>query len=163
LYVLANFVLQEIIEQDEGYDDKCDIWALGVMMYEMVFGTTPFYGPSSLETFTNVLNYALDVFPLVLKAQNAVSLNVYSHECNALIRAMLSPAPKNRPSLDLIFGGKYFAGFNWLGLSSQRMKPPAKPAVKKKTTSRLQEFLDNSYDPELDTNEIDVSGFSQDF
>jgi TolB-like protein/Tfp pilus assembly protein PilF/predicted Ser/Thr protein kinase len=40
----------------ERVDERTDIFSLGVMMYEMIVGRTPFSGDSSAETFANLVN-----------------------------------------------------------------------------------------------------------
>jgi serine/threonine protein kinase len=131
-------------------------------MCEIVFGYTPFAGYTALETLTNVMNYETRA-PLVFKRENALYSDMYSECCNSLIGAMLRPDPNARPSLDAIFVDEFFARFDWQALSSQRMEPPAKPNSKQKSPSRLQEFLDNTYDAELDASEVDVTGFARRF
>lgn len=44
----------EIVRGD-GHDFSVDFWALGILTYEMAFGTTPFKGKNRKETFRNVL------------------------------------------------------------------------------------------------------------
>ena len=42
----ANFVAPEVLKR-QGYDAACDVWSLGVLLYTMVAGQTPFAsGPS---------------------------------------------------------------------------------------------------------------------
>ena len=38
------------------YDEKCDVWSCGVIMFILLSGELPFYGNSERETTTNILN-----------------------------------------------------------------------------------------------------------
>lgn len=49
-----EYVAPEIVRGD-GHDFSVDFWALGILTYEMAFGTTPFKGKNRKETFRNVL------------------------------------------------------------------------------------------------------------
>ncbi len=51
----------EIIE-GESYDDSVDIWCVGVLAYEMIFGKTPFYHMSRKQTIKNITNVSYN-FP----------------------------------------------------------------------------------------------------
>jgi serine/threonine protein kinase len=50
----ANYMAPERILQ-EPLDPRCDLFSLGVVMYEMATGRLPFAGASPSETVTNVL------------------------------------------------------------------------------------------------------------
>ncbi|GLT62339.1 hypothetical protein SLA2020_349840 [Shorea laevis] len=49
-----EYVAPEVVRGD-GHEFAVDWWALGVLTYEMLYGTTPFKGKSRKETFRNVL------------------------------------------------------------------------------------------------------------
>lgn len=36
------------------YDEKCDIWSLGVLLYTLLSGHTPFHGENKTELYENI-------------------------------------------------------------------------------------------------------------
>ncbi|RDX86889.1 Serine/threonine-protein kinase UCNL, partial [Mucuna pruriens] len=49
-----EYVSPEIVRGD-GHEFAVDWWALGILVYEMLYGTTPFKGKNRKDTFRNVL------------------------------------------------------------------------------------------------------------
>lgn len=37
------------------YDEKCDIWSMGVILYILLSGIPPFYGNNDLEVFQKII------------------------------------------------------------------------------------------------------------
>jgi len=52
-----EYVSPEVVRGD-GHEFAVDWWALGILIYEMLYGTTPFKGKNRKETFRNVLTKA---------------------------------------------------------------------------------------------------------
>ncbi len=84
-----NYICPEII-QDEEIDGRSDIWSLGVVLYEMLAGETPFASNQVVSVLFNIVNEAelslLDVRPnLPISLVN-------------LIHNMLKKEPARRPA-----------------------------------------------------------------
>ncbi|KAI4304730.1 hypothetical protein MLD38_040205 [Melastoma candidum] len=101
-----EYLAPEIIK-GEGHGSAVDWWTFGIFVYELLFGTTPFKGPSNDETLANVVSRRLK-FP---------DTPAVSHPAKDLIRGLLVKNPDNR-----LGSGKgaadikrhsFFKGLNW--------------------------------------------------
>ena len=84
----SYYIAPEVLKGD--YDEKCDIWACGVIFYILLCGYPPFNGESDEEIFEAVLKGNLD-FP-------DEEWDSVSDEAKALIRKMLNIDAKKRIS-----------------------------------------------------------------
>ena len=73
---------------DNEYDEKCDEWSCGVLMYILLCGQPPFYGEYEEEIFEKIKNCEYDFTHPAFK-------NV-SKNCKDLIRKLLHPKKNHR-------------------------------------------------------------------
>ena len=80
------YVAPEVLKQD--YDEACDIWSLGIILFIFLCGYPPFEGDDSTEIFRNVLKQQL-------KFDDEHWRDI-SGDAKDLIRQMLDKNPKTR-------------------------------------------------------------------
>ncbi|XWS76020.1 hypothetical protein CRYUN_Cryun01aG0141900 [Craigia yunnanensis] len=108
-----EYVSPEIIS-GKGHDFAVDWWSLGIVLHEMLYGTTPFRGSNRKETFYRILTKPADLVGEPTSLRN-------------LIRKLLEKDPKQRIALEGIKGHDYFKGIDW-ELILQIERPPYIPA-----------------------------------
>lgn len=89
----SEYISPEMANKD-GYDEKVDVWAVGVVMYEMLNGKSPL-GSSCL------LEYSKLSHSIIEKAISGKSLGYEIHiskEAKHFLEALLNPVPFQRPS-----------------------------------------------------------------
>ena len=74
------------IMKDRKYNYKSDLWSVGVILYQMVYGKRPYYASNILDLLKNIENDKLYF-------SNEISI---SSECKDLIFQLLQTQPNNR-------------------------------------------------------------------
>ncbi|CAF2086947.1 unnamed protein product [Brassica napus] len=101
-----EYIAPEIIT-GAGHTSAVDWWALGILMYEMLYGYTPFRGKTRQKTFANVLQKDLK-FPASIPA---------SLQVKQLIFRLLQRDPKKRlgclEGANEVKNHSFFKGINW--------------------------------------------------
>ncbi|KAJ3414362.1 hypothetical protein HDV05_006636 [Chytridiales sp. JEL 0842] len=117
-----EYIAPEVI-QGCGHTAAVDFWTLGILIYEMLYGTTPFKGRDRHETFQSILS--TDV-PFPSHHPNPVSST-----CKHAIRKLLHKNQLKRLGSKLgaaeVKAHPWFKGVQWALLRHQR--PPMVPEV----------------------------------
>lgn len=99
-----DYIAPEVFQQD-GYNESCDWWSLGVIMYEMLIGYPPFCSETPQETYHKVMNWEKTlVFP------PEVPISKHSED---LIKKFCCQAERRINSLDLLKQHLFFRGVDW--------------------------------------------------
>eukprot|EP00252_Welwitschia_mirabilis_P019079 TRINITY_DN4327_c0_g1_i1.p1 TRINITY_DN4327_c0_g1~~TRINITY_DN4327_c0_g1_i1.p1 ORF type:complete len:175 (-),score=28.35 TRINITY_DN4327_c0_g1_i1:245-769(-) len=96
------------------YGKEVDLWCLGILLYEMSYGKTPFRGSDKNETFRRILR----VDP-PLPATSTRPLN-------DLISKLLRKDPQRRATLNDVKSHRFFARLRWESVTSL-LRPPFLP------------------------------------
>ena len=48
------------IYETEDYNESVDIWGLGILLYEMIHGKSPFAGKSAFKIFRNIVENKIE-------------------------------------------------------------------------------------------------------
>ncbi|GJN03034.1 hypothetical protein PR202_ga20433 [Eleusine coracana subsp. coracana] len=145
-----EYLAPEIIRGD-GHGSSVDWWTLGIFLYELLYGKTPFRGPGNEETLSNVISQGLK-FP----DSPAVSLHARN-----LIRGLLVKEPEHRLGSSRgaaeIKWHPFFEGLNWALI--RWTAPPETPktfdaatlaTARKKKEGKCLEFRLNGDDIEFE-------------
>jgi len=81
-----EYIAPEAIQTKE-YNEKADIWSLGVILYEMLYGKVPFTGNSIEDIFKSIMTDGL-----------ALNSSI-SDEARDLLQKLLNKDPTNRPMI----------------------------------------------------------------
>ncbi|KAI5952517.1 NRC2 [Candida jiufengensis] len=117
-----EYIAPEVI-RGKGHTSAVDWWTLGIFIYEMLFGITPFKGHDRKKTFANVLKKDIK-YP---------DTQVISSNCKSLIKKLLIKEEEKRlgskTGASEIKNHSFFKNTQWALLRHQ--KPPMIPVLTK--------------------------------
>jgi serine/threonine protein kinase len=144
-----EYLAPEIIRGD-GHGSSVDWWTLGIFLYELLYGNTPFRGPTNDETLSNVISQGL-------KFPDSPAVSFHSRD---LIRGLLVKEPEYRLGSSRgaaeIKRHPFFEGMNWALI--RWTAPPETPktfdaatltTARKKKEGKCLEFRLNGDDIEF--------------
>jgi serine/threonine protein kinase len=153
-----EYISPEIL-QGEDQTSNLDWWTLGILIYEMLYGTTPFKGDNRDATFGNVM-FSKVTFP-------ETPLNTISTQCKHLIKRLLIKNPQkrlgSRAGAADIKSHAFFSTVQWALL--RNTKPPMIPKLSSPLDGscfrkmRDSTSFDFAHEATIDTLDDNFSGF----
>ncbi|KAF4456321.1 AGC AKT kinase [Fusarium albosuccineum] len=139
----TEYLAPEVLLDESGYTKMVDFWSLGVLVFEMCCGWSPFYAEDTQQMYKNIA-FGKVRFPR----------DTLSQEGRNFVKGLLNRNPKHRlgatDDAEELKRHPFFGDIDWTLLSKKLITPPFKPKLKSET--------DVSYfDPEF-TTALDQNG-----
>ncbi|CAH2060821.1 unnamed protein product [Thlaspi arvense] len=140
-----EYLAPEVIS-GQGHGSAVDWWTFGILLYEMIFGKTPFKGENNERTLLNILKKPLSFPKVIVNSQKEYNDMV---SAQALIIKLLVKNPKKR--LGSLKGSieikrhEFFDCVNWALIRS--IKPPWVPKEENNQKTKSDNRSVNYYLP----------------
>lgn len=151
-----DYISPEVLESQSSasslrkpYSNLCDWWSVGVVLYEMIIGDTPFYADSLIGTYGKIMDH-----------KNSLKFDpeaIISRDAKSLIRAFLTDQSDRlgKNGVNDIKTHPFFENENWNFDNIHQSVPPVIPDLKSDDdTSNFDDIDDN--DGNLEDNRFPV-------
>lgn len=119
----TEYLAPEVLLDESGYTKMVDFWSLGVLVFEMCCGWSPFYADDTQQMYKNI------AFGKVKFPQRALS-----QEGKNFVKGLLNRNPRHRlgatDDAEELKRHPFFADIDWDLLSKKLITPPFKPKLK---------------------------------
>lgn len=134
----TEYLAPEVLLDESGYTKMVDFWSLGVLIFEMCCGWSPFYADNTQQMYKNIA-FGKVRFPK----------EVLSAEGRSFVKGLLNRNPKHRlgatNDASELRAHPFFHDIDWELLKTKNIPPPFKPHISSETDT-------SNFDPEF-TNE----------
>ncbi|KAL1301691.1 hypothetical protein AAFC00_005905 [Neodothiora populina] len=131
----TEYLAPEVLLDEQGYTKMVDFWSLGVLVFEMCCGWSPFYAEDTQQMYKNI------AFGKVRFPRDALST-----EGRNFVKGLLNRNPNHRlgakGDADELMAHPFFDDVDWDALGRKDIKPPFKPKLK-------GELDTSNFDPEF--------------
>ncbi|BFG03011.1 rho-associated protein kinase 1 [Drosophila madeirensis] len=160
-----DYISPEVLQSqgvDNEYGRECDWWSVGIFLYEMLFGETPFYADSLVGTYGKIMDHKNSLsFPQEVEI---------SEQAKALIRAFLTDRTQRlgRYGIEDIKAHPFFRNDTWSFDNIRESVPPVVPELTSDDDTRNFEDIERDEKPEevfpvpkgFDGNHLPFIGFT---
>jgi serine/threonine protein kinase len=131
----TEYLAPEVLLDEHGYTKLVDFWSLGVLIFEMCCGWSPFYAEDTQQMYKNI------AFGKVRFPRDALS-----NEGRNLVKGLLNRNPRHRLGANgdaaELKAHEFFHDVDWVALARKNLVPPFKPKLK-------SELDVSNFDPEF--------------
>ncbi|KAJ5908958.1 hypothetical protein N7495_001640 [Penicillium taxi] len=131
----TEYLAPEVLLDEQGYTKMVDFWSLGVLVFEMCCGWSPFYAEDTQQMYKNI------AFGKVRFPRDALST-----EGRNFVKGLLNRNPKHRLGANgdakELMAHPFFNDIDWNALSHKQVIPPFKPKL-------ASEMDTSNFDPEF--------------
>nr|XP_036221478.1 rho-associated protein kinase 1 isoform X2 [Bactrocera oleae] len=160
-----DYISPEVLQSqgvDNEYGRECDWWSVGIFLYEMLVGDTPFYADSLVGTYGKIMDHKNSLsFPAEVEI---------SESAKSLMRAFLTDRTQRlgRHGIDEIKAHPFFENDTWTFDNIRDSVPPVVPELSSDDDTRNFEDIDRDESPEevfptpksFDGNHLPFIGFT---
>jgi len=131
----TEYLAPEVLLDEAGYTKMVDFWSLGVLVFEMCCGWSPFYAEDTQQMYKNI------AFGKVRFPRETLTV-----EGRNFVKGLLNRNPKHRlgatDDAEELKRHPFFADIDWDALTKKLITPPFKPKLKSETDT-------SNFDPEF--------------
>lgn len=131
----TEYLAPEVLLDEQGYTKMVDFWSLGVLVFEMCCGWSPFYAEDTQQMYKNI------AFGKVRFPRDALSA-----EGRSFVKGLLNRNPAHRlgakADAEELMAHPFFNDIDWVALGKKSIAPPFKPKLK-------GELDTSNFDPEF--------------
>lgn len=131
----TEYLAPEVLLDESGYSKLVDFWSLGVLLFEMCCGWSPFYAEDTQQMYRNIC------FGKIKFPRGAIG-----DDGKQFVKGLLNRNPRHRlgatDDAQDLKQHAFFAQVDWDLLANKKIPPPFKPLVASETDT-------SNFDPEF--------------
>ncbi|KAG8722808.1 hypothetical protein FRC08_007756 [Ceratobasidium sp. 394] len=140
----TEYLAPEVLLDDHGYSKLVDFWSLGVLLFEMCCGWSPFYAEDTQQMYKNIC-FGKIRFPR----------GVIGEDGKQFVKGLLNRNPKHRLGAHRdaaeLKEHPFFKSIDWVALAQKQVPPPFKPSVESDESTA-------NFDPEFTNADLRDAG-----
>lgn len=143
----TEYLAPEILLSEQGYSKIVDFWSLGVLLFEMCCGWSPFYAEDTQQMYKNIC-FGKIRFPK----------GVINEDGKQFVKGLLNRNPKHRlgaiRDAEELKEHPFFKMIDWKALALKQVTPPFKPVVESDEST-------SNFDPEFTSADVRDVGLAE--